>query len=149
MGGCVHGVVCRTIQPSESWRGTFGAGAGRPPAEPEAMGGPPLIRRLTESQYRATIADIFGPGITSKVIPASLSFPRIKLISGNNRRGESEVFQLLGRNLGPGMKNRLTHCEGAGRLCHRLGRHRFGPVTGSWRLRPVEVWASAGLVYSK
>jgi hypothetical protein len=34
-----------------------------PPAEPEAAGGPPLIRRLTESQYRASIADIFGPDI--------------------------------------------------------------------------------------
>src|SRR5260370_24358985 len=34
-----------------------------PSTEPEAAGGPPLIRRLTESQYRATIADIFGPEI--------------------------------------------------------------------------------------
>src|SRR5260370_20879141 len=34
-----------------------------PSTEPEAAGGPPLIRRLTESQYRATIADIFGPDI--------------------------------------------------------------------------------------
>jgi Protein of unknown function (DUF1588)/Protein of unknown function (DUF1592)/Protein of unknown function (DUF1585)/Protein of unknown function (DUF1595)/Protein of unknown function (DUF1587) len=35
-----------------------------PPAEPqEIVGGPALIRRLTESQYRATIADIFGPDI--------------------------------------------------------------------------------------
>jgi hypothetical protein len=34
------------------------------PAEPaEVMGGAPLIRRLTESQYRATIADVFGPDI--------------------------------------------------------------------------------------
>jgi Protein of unknown function (DUF1592)/Protein of unknown function (DUF1588)/Protein of unknown function (DUF1595)/Protein of unknown function (DUF1585)/Protein of unknown function (DUF1587) len=33
------------------------------PAEPEAVGGPPLLRRLTESQYRATIADIFAPDI--------------------------------------------------------------------------------------
>jgi hypothetical protein len=35
----------------------------RPAAEPEAAGGPPEIRRLTESQYRATVADIFGPDI--------------------------------------------------------------------------------------
>ncbi len=28
--------------------------------EPEAVGGPALVRRLTESQYRATVADIFG-----------------------------------------------------------------------------------------
>ena len=34
------------------------------PAEPSDVGnGPPLIRRLTESQYRATVADIFGPDI--------------------------------------------------------------------------------------
>lgn len=31
--------------------------------EPEPMGGPPLVRRLTESQYRATIADVFGPDV--------------------------------------------------------------------------------------
>lgn len=29
--------------------------------EPEPVGGPALMRRLTESQYRATVADIFGP----------------------------------------------------------------------------------------
>jgi hypothetical protein len=34
-----------------------------PPSEPHAIGGPPQIRRLTESQYRATVADIFGPDI--------------------------------------------------------------------------------------
>lgn len=32
-------------------------------AEPGPVGGPPLVRRLTESQYRATIADIFGPDV--------------------------------------------------------------------------------------
>src|SRR5580658_5364163 len=34
-----------------------------PPTEPQATGSPPLIRRLTESQYRASIADIFGSDI--------------------------------------------------------------------------------------
>lgn len=29
------------------------------PGEPEPVGGPPMVRRLTEEQYRATIADIF------------------------------------------------------------------------------------------
>jgi Protein of unknown function (DUF1592)/Protein of unknown function (DUF1588)/Protein of unknown function (DUF1595)/Protein of unknown function (DUF1585)/Protein of unknown function (DUF1587) len=33
------------------------------PTEPQAAGAPPQLRRLTESQYRATIADIFGPEI--------------------------------------------------------------------------------------
>lgn len=28
-----------------------------------ALGGPPVVRRLTESQYRATVADIFAPDI--------------------------------------------------------------------------------------
>lgn len=32
-------------------------------AEPEAVGGPALLRRLTESQYRASIADIFSPDV--------------------------------------------------------------------------------------
>ncbi len=31
--------------------------------EPEPVGGPPLVRRLTEAQYRNTIADIFGADI--------------------------------------------------------------------------------------
>ncbi len=30
-------------------------------AEPEPVGGPALVRRLSESQYRASVADIFGP----------------------------------------------------------------------------------------
>lgn len=31
--------------------------------EPEPVGGPPMVRRLTESQYRASIADIFAADI--------------------------------------------------------------------------------------
>ncbi len=31
--------------------------------EPDPVGGPALVRRLTESQYRATVADIFGPEV--------------------------------------------------------------------------------------
>src|SRR5579862_5439270 len=34
-----------------------------PAVEPVAAGGAPELRRLTESQYRATVADIFGPDI--------------------------------------------------------------------------------------
>ncbi|MBB4859222.1 hypothetical protein HNO88_002551 [Novosphingobium chloroacetimidivorans] len=33
------------------------------PSEPEPVGGPPMMRRLTEAQYRAIIADIFGPQV--------------------------------------------------------------------------------------
>jgi hypothetical protein len=32
-------------------------------AEPAAKGGPAVMRRLTESQYRATIADVFAPDV--------------------------------------------------------------------------------------
>jgi Protein of unknown function (DUF1592)/Protein of unknown function (DUF1588)/Protein of unknown function (DUF1595)/Protein of unknown function (DUF1585)/Protein of unknown function (DUF1587) len=39
------------------------SGCSQDAREPEAVGGPPLVRRLTESQYRATIADIFGPDV--------------------------------------------------------------------------------------
>ncbi|CAN7631046.1 DUF1592 domain-containing protein [Phenylobacterium sp. LjRoot225] len=35
----------------------------RAASEPEPIGGPPMVRRLTEAQYRASMADIFGPGI--------------------------------------------------------------------------------------
>lgn len=31
--------------------------------EPDPVGGPPLLRRLTESQYRATVSDVFGSEI--------------------------------------------------------------------------------------
>src|SRR5690349_2153947 len=34
-----------------------------PAAEPQVTGGRPLVRRLTESQYRATIADVFAPDV--------------------------------------------------------------------------------------
>jgi hypothetical protein len=40
-----------------------GQDSGAAPMEPQAVGGPPLIRRLTELQYRASIADIFGTDI--------------------------------------------------------------------------------------
>ncbi len=33
------------------------------PREPEPVGGPEMLRRLTEEQYRASIEDIFGPEI--------------------------------------------------------------------------------------
>ncbi len=33
--------------------------------EPETPGGPPVMRRLTEAQYRNTIRDVFGPGINT------------------------------------------------------------------------------------
>jgi hypothetical protein len=39
------------------------SGCGQSLREPDPVGGPPLIRRLTESQYRATIADLFGPDV--------------------------------------------------------------------------------------
>jgi hypothetical protein len=32
-------------------------------SEPKPVGGPAVLRRLTESQYRATIADVFGPDV--------------------------------------------------------------------------------------
>ncbi|HEY5755824.1 MAG TPA: DUF1592 domain-containing protein [Steroidobacter sp.] len=38
-------------------------GCGSHTGEPDAVGGPAVMRRLTESQYRATVADIFGPEI--------------------------------------------------------------------------------------
>jgi Protein of unknown function (DUF1592)/Protein of unknown function (DUF1588)/Protein of unknown function (DUF1595)/Protein of unknown function (DUF1585)/Protein of unknown function (DUF1587) len=39
---------------------TFAQATPAPAAEPVAAGGPTMIRRLTEPQYRATVADIFG-----------------------------------------------------------------------------------------
>jgi Protein of unknown function (DUF1592)/Protein of unknown function (DUF1588)/Protein of unknown function (DUF1595)/Protein of unknown function (DUF1585)/Protein of unknown function (DUF1587) len=43
------------------------SGCGESIREPEPVGGPAVMRRLTESQYRATVASIFGSDIT---IPA-------------------------------------------------------------------------------
>ena len=39
------------------------APAAAPAVEPKVGGSPPVMRRLTESQYRATIADVFGPDV--------------------------------------------------------------------------------------
>ncbi len=46
---------------------TLLSGCGDSLREPEAVGGPTVMRRLTESQYRTTVAAIFGSDIT---IPA-------------------------------------------------------------------------------
>jgi hypothetical protein len=40
--------------------------------EPDPVGGPPMVRRLTEAQYRASIADIFGAEIP---VPARFEKP--------------------------------------------------------------------------
>lgn len=53
--------------------------------EPEAVGGPPLVRRLTESQYRATVADIFGSDI-----PVAARFERAMRADGLIAIGTSE-----------------------------------------------------------
>ena len=43
----------------------------RAAVEPDPVGGPALMRRLTETQFRATVADIFGPDV-----PVSARFER-------------------------------------------------------------------------
>ncbi|MBK6511553.1 MAG: DUF1592 domain-containing protein [Haliea sp.] len=54
-------------------------------AEPEPVGGPTVLRRLTESQYRATVADIFGPDI-----PVPARFERGLRVDGLLAIGSSE-----------------------------------------------------------
>jgi len=55
------------------------------PQEPPPAGDKPLIRRLTESQYRATIADVFGPDI-----PVVARFEKGLRIEGLIQVGTSE-----------------------------------------------------------
>ncbi len=65
-----------------------GCGDGRPHesiVEPQPVGGPLLVRRLTESQYRATVADIFGPDI-----PVAARFERGIRAEGLQAIGTSE-----------------------------------------------------------
>lgn len=57
-----------------------------PLAEPTSAGGPPLLRRLTEAQYRATIADVFGPDI-----PVTARFERALRSDGLVAVGTSEA----------------------------------------------------------
>jgi len=54
--------------------------------EPEPVGGPALVRRLTESQYRATVADIFGADI-----PVVARFERPMRAEGLIAIGTSEA----------------------------------------------------------
>lgn len=56
------------------------------PVEPDAVGGPRLVRLLTESQYRATIADIFGPRV-----PVVARFGRALRSDGLIAVGSSEA----------------------------------------------------------
>lgn len=55
-------------------------------SEPEPVGGPALMRRLTESQYRATVADIFGPEV-----PITARFERALRAEGLLAVGTSEA----------------------------------------------------------
>ncbi len=55
-------------------------------AEPPGTGGPPMLRRLTEAQYRATIADVFGPDI-----PVTARFERALRSEGLVAVGTSEA----------------------------------------------------------
>jgi len=68
--------------------GTTGCGeAGSPQLkEPAPVGGPPLLRRLTESQYRATITAIFGPEV-----PVVARFERALRAEGLIAVGTSEA----------------------------------------------------------
>ncbi|WP_439134272.1 DUF1592 domain-containing protein [Pseudomaricurvus sp.] len=54
--------------------------------EPEAVGGPALLRRLTESQYRKSISDIFGPDV-----PVVARFERALRAEGLVAVGTSEA----------------------------------------------------------
>lgn len=54
--------------------------------EPDPVGGPPLMRRLTESQYRATVADIFG-----SQIPIAARFERGLRVQGLLAMGTSSA----------------------------------------------------------
>jgi len=62
------------------------AGCGGASGEPEAVGGPPLLRRLTESQYRASVADIFGASI-----PIAARFERGLRVEGLVAIGSSQA----------------------------------------------------------
>ncbi len=54
--------------------------------EPDPVGGPTVLRRLTESQYRATVADIFGPEI-----PVAARFERALRAEGLIAIGTGEA----------------------------------------------------------
>ncbi|NND66585.1 MAG: DUF1592 domain-containing protein, partial [Halioglobus sp.] len=60
--------------------------APQPLAEPQSPGGPAMLRRLTEAQYRATIADIFGPDV-----PVTARFERALRAEGLIAVGTSEA----------------------------------------------------------
>lgn len=57
--------ACLALAGGLAWTqpSTTVAVAASPAAEPEPAGGPLVMRRLTESQYRATIADVFAPDV--------------------------------------------------------------------------------------
>jgi len=61
-------ILTRTF--ARGWLGAFATAAvltvlaGCAQREPDAAGPPPAMRRLTEQQYRNTIRDVFGPGIS-------------------------------------------------------------------------------------
>ena len=52
-----------SVVQSSAWSAKEPSSKESPSKELAATGGPPVMRRLTESQYRATVADIFAPDI--------------------------------------------------------------------------------------
>lgn len=127
--------------------------------EPDAVGGPAVMRRLTESQYRATVADIFGPEI-----PVTARFERALredgLISiGTGRAGMSpfSIEQYDGAALtvasavvGEEHRARLVACQpksGAGQFdaeCARQFVERYGTPLFRRPLRDEEVTRFVG-----
>jgi len=55
--------ACLAMAAGISWANQGETASSLPSVEPQAPGGPLMMRRLTESQYRATIADVFAPDV--------------------------------------------------------------------------------------
>ncbi|MET1755853.1 DUF1592 domain-containing protein [Novosphingobium sp. RD2P27] len=55
--------ACLAMAAGIGWANQSETTPSAPLAEPETPGGPLVMRRLTESQYRATIADVFAPDV--------------------------------------------------------------------------------------
>jgi hypothetical protein len=73
------------------------------PDEPASSGGPPAVRRMTEAQYRQTIADIFGPDIkvTGRFEPGMRSSGLLAVGAGRVTVTPSgfEQYEAMGRSI--------------------------------------------------
>ncbi len=134
-------------------------GAPRAPA-PAVQAGTPTLRRLTTTQYQATLVDLFGPTL---IVPTALE-PDVPVdgmvsigaaVAGLSARGveqyEDAAWDVAAQLVDPSVAERVYSCRGAGvvdEACAREIVSGFGQRVYRRPLTPAEVDALVAVAAS-